>query len=389
MNDVLLILFWIVLGIIVNAHILFPIVISTAALFIPRYRKDPSYKPGISVIIAAFNEEKVIGQRIENLAAQDYDQSKVEILIGSDASDDRTNEILTEYASRIPNLKIFLFKERRGKSSQLNDLVKSASNPILVFSDANTEFEPNALSKLAEPFCDPKVGGVCGRLVLLNDEKLSSAGLEESLYWKVETFLKMAEGKAGVVIGASGGIYAVRRELFSPVPLDPPAGDDIFISLEALRKGFKVIYEPEAVGKEAVGKDPMAEYRRKVRISALGFSLMFYFPSLLFNKNLLISYSFWSHKITRWFLSQLRILLFILSAALSASSNYILGFFLLQSVFYLFALLGWLMFKLDKKFVLFSIPFYFVMTNVAFFNGFIRFIRKKRLVIWQSTERVS
>jgi cellulose synthase/poly-beta-1,6-N-acetylglucosamine synthase-like glycosyltransferase len=385
MNEFLLVLFWIVLGLIINAHFIYPVFLTIIAHFFAPKRENTAFTSGVSIIIAVYNEEKFIAQRIENLLKLDYDQNKIEILIGSDASSDHTNDILKEFAQKVPNLRIFLFPERRGKVFQLNDMAKEARYPILVFSDANTIFHPQTLARLINPFVDARVGGVSGRLVL-KDEKMSiHEGVEEKVYWEIEQYLKTAEGKLGILIGATGGVYAMRKDIYSLVP---PLSDDFYIGLEILRQGYQMIYEPKALAFEEIPQDIRAEFSRKKRVASLDYPVMMMFPSLLFNKNLLLSYAFWSHKITRWFLSHLLLLLFILSALLSGQSLVMLSFLLLQVLFYIFAGIGHILSKKGIRLMLFSLPYYFVLTNVAFFLGFIIFLRRKQSVVWQSTQRI-
>lgn len=377
-------IFFLVAFLIINAHVIYPVVLLVGAHFKRGTHFERRQTPLVSVIIAAYNEEKFIAQRIENILQSDYSPDKIEILIGSDASSDRTNEILTEYAGKIPQLRIFLFPERRGKVFQLNDLVREAKGEILLFSDANTIFLPETMGKLISAFGDESVGGVCGRLILKDEDRPIHEGVEEKLYWEIEQFLKVAEGKLGILIGATGGVYAIRKNLYRTVP---PMSDDLFIGLEVLRQGYKMVYEPQAMAFEEIPQDIRAEFKRKKRVASLDYPAILMFPSLLVNKNLLLSYAFWSHKITRWFLSHLLLVLFILSAVLSVQYPAIGYFFLLQVVFYGFAGIGYFLSKNKIRMVLFSLPYYFVLTNIAFFLGFLTFIRKKQSVLWQSTQR--
>ncbi len=389
MHFLVLAIFWIVLVIILNANIFFPLVLAVAGKYAPKKKISGHHQPPVTVIVAAYNEEKVIAQRIENILAQNYDRSKLEIFIGSDASSDGTNEIIRSYANKYSNVRAFIFDRRRGKSFQLNDMVPQASHQIIVFSDANTVFQSDAIQKMVQHFEDNQVGGVCGQLVLTNNNEESDKGVKEKLYWSIETFLKTNEGKFGMVMGANGGIYAIRKELFMPIHTNPPAGDDISTGLQVIRQGFKLIYEADAIGIEVVGKNTMAEYRRKTRIAALGFGVILYFHSLLFNKNLFLSYLFWSHRVTRWFLSHLLIVLFVTSFILSFDNTLIRHFTLLQITFYLFAFIGYLLSKFDINISIFSTPFYFVLMNVAFFKGFNQFLKKKYSLAWEATERLT
>ncbi len=203
----------------IHTYILYPI-----SLWIFNWFKrkpeivTPNTYPSISIIISAYNEEKVIIERIDNIKNLDYDFNNLELIIGSDCSSDKTNGILTQKNQEFSWLKTQIFNIRRGKASVLNDLVHLAKNEILVFTDANTKFEKDALLKLVSKFTDAKVGGVCGRLELEEPKDNFDKTNREKLYWKYETHLKSAEGDLGILIAANGGIYAIRKELFVKFP---------------------------------------------------------------------------------------------------------------------------------------------------------------------------
>jgi cellulose synthase/poly-beta-1,6-N-acetylglucosamine synthase-like glycosyltransferase len=345
------------------------------------------YKPSVSILISAYNEEKVIEQRVKNIFDSKYPLDKIEILIGSDCAIDSTNAILQNLANQFSYLKIFLFEERRGKAAVLNDLVKEANNEILIFTDANTEFDRNAISNLVKGFSVPKVGGVSGRLILTDEAIAKSEGVEEAKYWKLETYLKKAEGKIGILIGANGGIFAIRKNLFETIPLVKAVTDDLYISLSVLNKGYKFLYCEDAIAKEDVGKTVVTEYKRKIRFISTNFQTALYLKSLLLNKNILLSYAFWSHKVLRWFLPIKLILIFLICLILFKQSVFYLYFFLIQLIILILGAIGFILYKLKFRIAIFSIPFFFLMTNLALILGIVRFIRGKHSIIWQSTER--
>jgi len=372
----------------VNTYFLYPILI----WFLSKLKSTPqkkieNYSPAVSILISAYNEEKVIEKRVKNLLSQNYDKNLIEIIVGSDCSTDKTNEILSRLVTEFPQVKVFLFNERKGKAGVLNDLYKFASNDILIFTDANTEFESNAIRNLVKHFQDPSIGGVSGRLVLIEKKIHQKKGVEEKKYWEYETFIKKSEGDLGILIGANGGIFAIRKSLFSEIPTDKPVTDDFYLSLSVIKKGYKFIYESLAIGFEEVAKDLSSEFNRKIRFAATNFQTITFFKSLLLNKNLILSYAFWSHKILRWFLPQVMLVVFVINIFLIPADNVYLVTFLIQLLFYLLALIGYLFNILKVRFGLLSLLFYFLMTNIALLGGFIRFLRKKHSVIWQSTAR--
>jgi cellulose synthase/poly-beta-1,6-N-acetylglucosamine synthase-like glycosyltransferase len=338
-------------------------------------------------LISAYNEEKVIENRIKNLLSQNYDKNLIEIIVGSDCSNDNTNEILKRLAKEYPEVKIFLFNNRRGKAGVLNEIVQYATNEILIFTDANTEFENNAIKNLVKHFQYSSIGGVSGRLVLIEKNFHKERGVEEKKYWEYETFIKKSEGNLGILIGANGGIFAIRKSLFSEIPTDKPVTDDFYLSLSVIKKGYKFIYESLAIGFEEVAKDLSSEFKRKIRFAATNFQTISFFKSLLFNKNIILSYAFWSHKIIRWFLPLILILVFVLNIFLVNAGTFYLVTFFIQLLFYFLALVGFIFNKIKIRLTLLSLIYYFLVTNIALLIGFIRFLRKKHSVIWQSTSR--
>lgn len=371
---------------IINSFVIYPVVIH----FLGKRKEEvrlPDFEPGVSIIIAARNEEKVIAGRIKNIAEQNYDLTKVEVFIGSDNSDDGTNQILLEMQKEYSWLNAVLFEERQGKAGILNQLVKKVKNEILVFTDANTEFQKDTLKNLVRDFQKDDVGGVCGKLVLIKDEKSLKEGVEEASYWQYETIIKRTEGKNGILLSANGGIFAIRRELYKEIPVVKAVTDDLFISLSVVSQNRKFTYAEDAVAFENTGKDIDAEYKRKVRFGATNFQTLVFYRSLLSFKNPFLSYAFFSHKVSRWFLPAFLLFVLIISTFLSSESVLIGKLFAVQVVFLLMALAGYLLSLIKIRLQVFSLPYFFVLSNAAIAEGFIKFLRKEHSVIWNATER--
>ena len=376
MMPVLETLLYLLGGLVINSFFIYPIAVYLKSRGNTGRITIHKFEPSVSILIAAYNEEKVIEQRIENLALLDYDMTKIEVFIGSDMSTDMTNEILLNQQKKYPWLKVFLAESRKGKAGILNDLIKKVKNEIIVFTDANTEFNRDTLKNLVEDFADKKIGGVCGRLILVDNETGRSEGVEESRYWKYETIIKRAEGKCGILLSANGGIFAIRRELYKEIPTEKAVTDDLFISLSVIATGFKFTYREDAMAYEDTGQDLKSEYMRKVRFGATNFQTLADFKELLNLKNIFVSYAFFSHKVTRWFLPLLLILIFMLSWVLSNELFTLKKFFLLQTAFYLLALCGYLLSLIRIRISIFSIPYFFVVSNIAITEGFIKFLRR-------------
>jgi cellulose synthase/poly-beta-1,6-N-acetylglucosamine synthase-like glycosyltransferase len=380
------ILFWTLIFIIIHTYILYPIIIFIFARFAKANINIPVSSYSVSIIISAYNEEKVIRERILNISRLNYDFNNVEVLIGSDCSTDNTNRILTEMKETFPWLSIYLFDARRGKVSVINDLVLKVKTDIIVFTDANTVFDKNSLTLLLRQFSDKNTGGICGRLILQDPSTQKNESVEEKRYWEYETFIKKFEGECGILIGANGGIFAIRKNLFKQLPTKKPITDDIFISLMILQQNYKFSYEYEAFAVEEVGHEIIHEFKRKTRFAATNFETMSYFKDLIFNKNIMLSYAFWSHKILRWLTPVFLLLIFVLNIYLINGAIFQISL-IVQLFFYMLSLIGFLLRKSNFKIKIFTLPFYFSMTNFAMFIGMINFILKRQTAYWQSTPR--
>ncbi|MFO7525320.1 MAG: glycosyltransferase [Ignavibacteriaceae bacterium] len=340
----------------------------------------------VSILVSVYNEQKVIRDRIENLISSDYSGLTYEIIVGSDGSNDKTNEILKQLEIEYSELRVEYFVTQRGKASVINDLVDLAKNEILIFTDANTIFSKNAIQKLLNAFENKYIGGVCGRLILNESQNKLSGSINEKRYWQLETYLKKWEGKCGTVIGANGGIFAVQKRLFEKLPVDKPVTDDFLTTMNILNKDYKFVYASDAIAFEEVAPKIKDEFRRKVRFSSTNFQTLTYLRSVLLGKGL-ITFAFWSHKIFRWFMPVIFILIFILNVVLLIYGDIFWLFFLFQLSFYAISILGFLLSKISYRISLLSVPYFFLLTNVALLIGFVKFIFNKHSSSWESTPR--
>ncbi|MFN7135339.1 MAG: glycosyltransferase family 2 protein, partial [Myxococcales bacterium] len=298
-----------------------------------RRRRDlEPYNPPVSLVVAAYNEEDCIQAKLDNSLSIDYPDDRFEVLIGSDGSTDRTEPMV----AGCPDPRVRLSAAPRGgKVSVLNRCIPSAMGDIVVLTDANTVIDRNAIRLLVRHFKDPQVGAVCGRLRLYNRKKKE---YEESTYWAYESLIKFYEGKHGAVLGANGGLYAIRKSLFEALPPDTVV-DDFVIPLRLLDRGYKVIYEPEAVAFEETTEDYGREFGRRARIAAGNFQSLRMVPGVLNPARGFVAFAFWSHKVLRWVAPMLMGLALLANAALLASPAYQV-LFALQLAFYALAYLG-------------------------------------------------
>jgi cellulose synthase/poly-beta-1,6-N-acetylglucosamine synthase-like glycosyltransferase len=265
--------------------------------------------------------------------------------------------------------------------------VPRAHGDILVFCDANTMLLRNALQKLLAHFEDPSVGCVCGRLIL-HDAGHSALGIGESIYWNLESEIKKLEGKLGIVIGANGGIYAIRRELFERIPVDKTVMDDFFVTTRVLKAGKAAIYEPQAIGSEETSLETYGEFHRKVRISQANFNLLSKYAPLLNPFRGLVAYGFFSHKFLRWIAPVLMMVLLVSNAILLAKgAPFFYATFAAQVLLYSVAGLGYARNGKTRKSKLLLIPFYFVSMNLALLIGMFRAMFKSEGGMWRRIER--
>ena len=265
------IVFWLMIFLLVHCYLLFPMTLPFVSEIFKR-RKSPEQGnaelPTVSILISAYNEEAVIERKIQNILELDYPKDKLEVLIGDDGSADKTAEIIARYESQ--GITLVKAPKNAGKAAMLNRLNKIAKNDILLFCDANTMFFPNVVRKLVIPFRDKKIGCACGHLIL-SDKSGSTLGRGESSYWDLESEIKKFEGVLDMLIGGNGALYAIRRELYTELPVKKSVMDDFFVTTKVLEKGYYCTFVTSAIGTEQTSKESSGEFRRKVRIGRANF----------------------------------------------------------------------------------------------------------------------
>jgi cellulose synthase/poly-beta-1,6-N-acetylglucosamine synthase-like glycosyltransferase len=278
-------------------------------------RRGPAIElPTVDVVIAAFNEETHIARRIENLLELDYPADRLRVHVGSDGSSDGTADLLRAVTD--PRVDVQIYPANRGKASVLNDLVARASGPILVFSDANTEFDNQALKRLVAHFDDERVGGVSGELRL----KRADGHNQDSLYWRVEQMLKTFEARIGALLGANGAIYAIRRDLWRPLRADTIC-DDFCVAMNVAAMRRRLVYDPSAWAEEETPSAILDEYHRRVRIGIGNFQALARQPEYLFRTSLPTAFAYLSHKVLRWIAPHLLLVALLASLLLAIDST--------------------------------------------------------------------
>ena len=239
--------FWIALGLLAYTYVGYFLLLSLLAPVMRRFRRqhriDDQYRPSVSMVISLHNEEKLIAQRIANFEALDYPPDRCELLLGDDCSSDQTRAIIREHVTRNPRIRFFLFDSHQGKTAVINTLVPQATGEIIAFTDANTFYAPDALRKMVRHFADNKIGSVSGRLIL---KSVTGVNTDDE-YWKYETLLKRLEGDVGVVLGANGGIYSLRKFNFQPLKSSVIQIDDFIWPVSVYKHGYRGVYESDAI----------------------------------------------------------------------------------------------------------------------------------------------
>lgn len=377
------ILLFLSLGLIVYTYAIYPALLFVLAS-LKRESSPAAWKsdelPTVSVIMSVFNEEKVLSERIRNLLSADYPKEKIEFLFGSDASTDRSNEILS--ACTDPRIRVFLFKDRRGKAGVLNDLLAAAKNDVLVMTDSNTMYYQETIRQLVTPYADASIGAVCGRLILRSAHQ-TTGGTGEASYWDYENFIKNCEGKIWTTVGATGAVYSIRRELARQLPSDRVVMDDFLIPMNAVLKGYRIVYNAHALAEEDLSGSIKGEFKRKVRISAANFNAFRELRPLLNPFAGFGAFAFWSHKIIRWFAPFLLLIFFLSSIVLYDQGGWYPDLVAFEFVFLTLALIGYLAEKMGFQVRILGLPYYFLAVNVALALGFFKYLRGTQKAAWE------
>jgi cellulose synthase/poly-beta-1,6-N-acetylglucosamine synthase-like glycosyltransferase len=377
-------LFWSCLGLVAHSYFLYPLLVLAAerllpARPLPRLSSEADL-PAVAVVVAACNEERHIDDRIRNLLAHDYPAHLLTVYIGSDGSTDRTAQIAQSYASE--RVRVFAFEKRRGKASVLNDLLTRVEQDIVVFTDANTFFEDEAIRALVANFADPQVGAVNGELRLF---KAGQGDNADGAYWRIETALKQGESRLGGVLGANGGIYAIRHGLYRPLPGDTII-DDFTVAMTVAALGWRTVFEPRAVAREQVPPGIDDEFRRRVRIGTGNYQALFRHPEYWTRAGWGRRFGYLSHKVLRWFTPHLLVLALAANLALMDQPFY-RALLWLQVAGYGIAALGMLLRRHISLVGPLRLPLLVFALNLAFLLGFWRYISGGASGLWQRTER--
>lgn len=376
------IIFWITLGLIIYAYGGYALSIFALSLFVRNPIKiKEGYEPFVTFLITAYNEEKDIAKKLENTLSLDYSQDKLEILVASDGSTDRTDQIVRDYSKKDSSIKLLRVEGRVGKTETQNQAVKAAKGEIIIFSDATTDYKKDAIRKIVRNYADPAVGAVSGRYNYVT-ENGSAMGIAAIFFWDYENFIKSCQTRIKTITGCCGCIYSVRKALYEPLRRDIIS--DLVEPLKILEKGYRIVFEKEAIAYETTTEHTSEEFKMRTRVITRGMNGMLYMHNLLNPfKYGFVAFQLLSHKVLRWLIPVLMILLFLSNAFLLGHWFYNLVF-ILQVAFYLFALVGWFVDWYGKKTKIFSMPLYFCVVNIASLISLFNIIKGEKKAVWET-----
>jgi cellulose synthase/poly-beta-1,6-N-acetylglucosamine synthase-like glycosyltransferase len=373
------IIFWLSAAALFYAYVGYPLLLVMVSSLRGRAVKRGDLTPTVSVIITAYNEERDLAAKLENTLALDYDRNKLEVIVASDCSTDRTDEIAREFAPR--GVRLHRQSVRLGKTAAQNAAIEQAKGEIILFSDATTLYQPDVLRVMSRSFADPAVGCVAGRLIYV-DPAQSSVGRGARSYWGYETFLKRHESHVGSLIGASGCLYAVRRSAY--VPLYNEACSDFLIATKMVEQGLRAVYEPEAVCTEETNSRTDRELRMRVRVITQTFTDLWRHRSMMNPaRSGFYAIQLLSHKVVRYLVPFFLILLLVASILLAPGSIFYAALLFAQIVFYATAALSCVLEYFGVHSRLLSLPQYFVLANLASLVAFYKFLSGERYARWE------
>jgi cellulose synthase/poly-beta-1,6-N-acetylglucosamine synthase-like glycosyltransferase len=348
-------------------------------------REDFELLP-VTLIVAAYNEESVLLQKLNNSLEIDYPADLLNIFFITDGSTDRSPELITDHR----RITLLHQSTREGKSAAIKRAMRFVKTPIVVFSDANSMLNPGCLKAMIRHYADDKIGGVAGEKRILQTKYSSAVGEAEGLYWRYESFMKQQDADFNTVVGAAGELFSIRTELFNPVD-DNFILDDLYFSLQVCLKGYKLEYEPGAFAIETSSATLMEEEKRKVRIATGAYQSVSCLMSCLnIFKFPLLSIQYFSRRILRWIASPLLLFLtLVINIELAIDHQGIIFYYLLiiQAIFYLLALAGRIFISTGWRMGILNIPFYFVFTNICLVKGFFRYLQGQETVLWEKSIR--
>jgi cellulose synthase/poly-beta-1,6-N-acetylglucosamine synthase-like glycosyltransferase len=371
--------FWLAAALLFYVYAGYPLLLALIGLFVRRNRSDAGYTPRISVLIAAYNEEEAIERKIQQTLALEYPKEKLEVLVLSDCSTDRTDEIVKAFPDN--RVRLVRMPERRGKTFAQNVGVKEATGEVIIFSDATAIYHPKALLYLACNYHDSTVGAVSGRYQYFDPGEQSPTGLGSMAFWNYENLIKKMQSRIRTITGCCGCIYSVRKEAYTELPADIIS--DLVQPLQAIRKGYRVLFEDRALAYEETTQSTGEEFSMRVRVVTRAMRGLLSVSDLLKPwKFAWPAFQLWSHKIMRWMVPLFLIVLLIANLALIDSPFY--KFTLAVQLFFYAAALLNILVPLHRQWKPLGIPLFFCTLNAAALVSMFEICRGRKYVTWQT-----
>lgn len=382
------ILFWFCIVALVHSYLLYPLILR---LMVRGEKENKQVYiageelPAVSILIAAYNEQDVIAEKLESIFKGNYPLDKLEVLVGSDASTDGTNSIVKEFATNYPQVKLIEFSGRTGKIGIMNSLCKKARYDLFILTDANVFFDRNTLFELVKHFKNPQIGLVDSNMINRGLKK-EGISVQEKTYIQSEVAIKNAEGILwGSMMGPFGGCYAMRKKYFKEVPANFLV-DDFYINMKTIEQGGRCINEIDARVYEDVSNNLSEEFRRKIRISTGNFQNLFAFFSLLLRFNG-IAFSFLSHKVLRWLGPLFIVFGMVATFVLSFSFQHYRIFFYTGIIIFTIPIIDILLKKINIHNRYLRFVTHLLGMNLALFIGLIKYAKGVNTSIWEPTKR--
>ncbi len=374
--------FWLLVATIFYTYFGYALLIPLIGLFVKRPLDRGDITPRVTFLITAYNEEKNIRKKLTEVLALDYPRQQLEVMVASDGSTDRTDEIVREFRDQGVVLK--RVEGRVGKTATQNEAVKVATGDVIIFSDATTVYEKDAIRTLVRNYNDPEVGAVSGRYEYVNPTG-APVGTGSILFWKYENFIKSMQTRIRTISGCCGCIYSVRTAAYVPLPGDIIS--DLVEPLMVIRRGYRVVFEEEAVAYEETTEKSHEEFRMRIRVITRAMR------GILFARGLLnpfrfpfVSFQLISHKVLRWLIPFFLIGLLVANAFLLERQFYVITF-VIQVAFYLLALAGLAADRMGKKFKPAAVPLYFCIVNTASLIAFFKTLAGQKMVTWETVRK--
>lgn len=375
--------FWISLALLVYAYAGYPLLMALLARLAARPESIQDYRPRLTLIIPAHNEERWIRQKIENTLQLNYPRELLQIVVASDGSTDRTVEIVREFDGH--RVEVAAFAERHGKQDMLNLLVPQARGDIVVMTDTHVLLDPESVRLLVAHFADSRVGCVTGQRRCILQPGVPQ-GAAEGLYWRYESWIKRSESRLHSCLGAHGQLYAVRRSAFPHVE---KVGEDFYIPMKIVAStGLRALFEPRAICYTPAAANLSVEFERKTRAHVSFLLTLPMLPELLLPWKSRLWWQYISHHVLRMLVPIAMLAMLGSSLVAASASSPFLFIVFAQGLFYLAAAAGLLLARHNIRIKPFYIPFYFVFANLAIARALLRWPRKKYEYAWERTERM-